>query len=91
MMIRNYLYRCPDGHERNRRHPIDWPHATTCLCGKAMHRVPQSFRVNWGGLAPSQGGLGKAARELLNPNEQARLKDNYAEKKAKRGENWSPA
>jgi len=56
-----------------------------------MHRVPQSFKVNWNGLAPSQGGLGKAATELLNPNEQARLKDNYAEKKAKRGENWSAA
>jgi len=89
-MIRYYLYRCPDGHERTRRHPHTWEHVTVCLCGKPMHRVPQPFKVNWNGLAPSQGGLGKAALELLDPNEQARLKDDYAAKKARRGEVWSP-
>jgi len=24
-------------------------------CGGHMHRVPQAFSVNWGGLSPSQG------------------------------------
>lgn len=90
-MIRHYLYRCPDGHERQRRHPHDWPHTTTCLCGQPMHRVPQPFRVNWGGLAPSQGGLGPAAKALLDPREQDRLKEAYAAKKSARGEAWSPA
>lgn len=90
-MLRYYLYRCPDGHERQRRHPHTWESETMCMCGKPMHRVPQVFRVNWGGLAPSQGGLGPAAKALLDPNEQARLKDAYAAKKAKRGEVWSAA
>jgi len=89
-MARYYQYRCPDGHERQRRHPMLWDIETICVCGLPMHRVPQAFMVHWGGLAPSQGGLGPAALDLLDPAKQEKRIEAYAAKKAARGETWTP-
>lgn len=89
-MARYYLYRCPEKHERTRRHPIAWNIETICVCGLPMHRVPQPVQIHWGGLAPSQGGLGPAALDMLDPAKQEERIADYAAKKAARGEAWTP-
>ena len=63
---------------------------TLCLEGHVMRRVIQPALTNWGGLAPSQGELGQAAKALLDPREQERLKIKYAALKESRGEEWTP-
>lgn len=48
-----YLYRCELKHEREIEHPVSQLDSVhTCKCGGVMHRVPQAFMVNWGGLPP---------------------------------------
>ena len=89
-MARYYQYRCPAGHERTRRHPMAYDQETICICGEKMHRVPQPFMVQWNGLAPSQGALGPAALDLLDPAKQEERIEAYAAKKAARGEEWTP-
>ena len=45
-----YLYRCGKcKEERDRRERMFYGTAILCGCGTEMHRVPQTFRVNWGG------------------------------------------
>lgn len=54
----HYLYRCDEGHEREATHKMSIANfiIISCKeCGGHMHRVPQAFSVNWGGLSPSQG------------------------------------
>ena len=44
-----YLYRCANGHEQDRRERMLYGTAVLCECGATMWRVPQVQRVNWGG------------------------------------------
>lgn len=59
-----YVYKCPEGHERTVLHKMSYEGDIGCnLCARKMHRVPQPFRVNWGGPAPSQWEIDPALKE----------------------------
>ena len=48
-----YVYGCQKNHRREvelRFSQLD--EVITCHCGEIMHRIPQAFMVNWGGLPP---------------------------------------
>lgn len=56
-------------------------------CGQVMRRVLTPIHHRWpSNHAPGMEESGQ--RIFLDPNNQARWKDEYAEKKAKRGESW---
>ena len=44
-----YLYRCPDRHERDMVHRMAYGTAVVCECGMLMHRAIQPVRINWNG------------------------------------------
>ena len=86
-----YVYRCDAPACRHRfeaTHSIaacDAPHACPACGGQDTHRVPQASRVNWGGLAPSQGTLSPAMRALADEGNRRRRIDAYGAAKAARG------
>ena len=88
-----YRYKCREGHEQTVTHSMVAEPIVLCgECGAVMWRVPQAPLIVWNGLPPHmEHYIGPAAKELNNPNEQARLQDVYAAKKAARGEEYSPA
>lgn len=61
-----YLYRCDQGHEQERRERMFYGTAVMCPdCEQVMHRVPQRVAVTWGGLKPSDGELAGPIQEHL--------------------------
>jgi predicted nucleic acid-binding Zn ribbon protein len=52
----SYIYRCPKHHTLEISQTFAQAHSTPYLpcpkCQGQMHRVPQPFSVNWGGLPP---------------------------------------
>lgn len=49
----NYIYGCADKHEQEEWHGMSEEPVIVCkVCKKKMHRIPQTFGVNWGGLPP---------------------------------------
>ena len=44
----------------------------SCSMGHEMHRVPQTFSVNWNGPAPSQGELSPEVKNHLENYERAK-------------------
>jgi len=60
-----YVYRDAAGHEVTYTQRMGYTTAVICGCGLEMHRKPQTFLVNWGGLKPSQGELSKPIKELI--------------------------
>lgn len=48
-----YIYGCANKHRQQESHGMnDNPLITCASCGLKMHRIPQAFSVNWGGLPP---------------------------------------
>lgn len=61
-----YVYRCPDGHEREIIEPMDCDSPRFCeLCSHRMWRKPQPFNVNWNGLKPSGGDISQEIRDTI--------------------------
>jgi putative FmdB family regulatory protein len=89
--MRTYVYQCenPRCHGRFEvRHGVagcDDAHPCPACGGRDTHRVPQAVGVNWGGLAPSQGELSPAMRELVDEGNRQRRLARYAQEKAARG------
>lgn len=49
----NYIYGCGKGHRQEENHGMNVCPVIYChICGQEMHKVPQVFMVNWGGLPP---------------------------------------
>lgn len=88
-----YVYQCDDCcRQFERSHPVeqcDDDHPCP-RCHARMHRVPQTFRVNWNGLPPHLETMqdSPARADLLNPRHQAERRESYAATKAARGESY---
>ena len=69
-----YIYHCPNcGNEITVVEPIFSNGNYECSeCQAEMHRKPQAFHVNWGGLKPSQGELSPAQKWMINGAEKRR-------------------
>lgn len=52
--VPEYLYRDAAGHERPLVHRMLYSTGVVCDCGRAMHRVPRSPRINWNGSRAGQ-------------------------------------
>ena len=49
----SYIYGCEEKHTQEETHSMgDEPVILCNVCKKKMHRVPQTFGVNWNGLPP---------------------------------------
>ena len=79
-----YIYKCPVCETTTEiRHRMTDESTRTCaVCGSVMHRVPQTFRVNWNGRPPSEGELSGEVRYLLDTKEKRR--DEYERKLSER-------
>lgn len=49
----SYIYGCEEKHTQEETHAMSEEPEILCnVCKKKMHRIPQAFAVNWGGLPP---------------------------------------
>lgn len=79
-----YLYTDNAGHLQNVTHSMTYNGQITCdICTAVMWRKPQPFRVSWGGLAPSAGGIPALAQELNETR--AEREERYRRAKDERG------
>lgn len=69
-----YSFRCRVcGHVTTVVQPMGAEHTAACeVCGGETHRLFGSPRVNWNGLAPSQGELAPAIREHIEHRQERR-------------------
>lgn len=69
-----YSFRCRAcGHVTTVAQPMQAEHTALCeVCGGGTYRLYGSPRVNWNGLAPSQGELAPAIREHIEHAQERR-------------------
>jgi len=78
-----FIYLCPEGHEREVEVRMLYSTAILCDCGLVMHRKPNVPMVNWGGLRPSHGELAPAIKRHIEdaPRKQDRIQAEVEAKK----------
>lgn len=78
----DYVYGCGN-HTQDETHAMSAEPVILCkVCGKKMHRIPQAFSVNWGGLPPHLEHTRPPAVQSMIDNADA-SRDKYLEKKGK--------
>ena len=74
-----YVYLDAKGHTQEISHRMLYGTAIICECGLTMLRVPQSFRVNWNGRAPSAGDISPVVQQMIDNAPRGR--DEYKKRK----------
>jgi hypothetical protein len=75
-----YIYICDNRHEQTVVEPMVTAAVHYCpTCSRLMHRKPQAFAVNWGGISPSQGEWSPVQREMIEnaPRRRAELQEKH--------------
>lgn len=79
-----YTYTDTSGHVATVTHSMKSDPVVRCdICTAVMWRKPQPFRVSWGGLPPSAGGISPLAQDLNDTR--AEREERYWRNKDERG------